>query len=275
METWRNPQTITNGRAIRSHSHRQFVALLVAGCVISGLIWFFMISPFWRVTEIRVEGNQRIARGEIEASADAWKGKNLFFLDVQSIGRELTDKLFVESVAVDKVYPNVLRLLIAERQRSVVASISDNLLTIDSEGFAAEPPAQEQLPYFQNCIRSTALANSAYSPVISIESVSTTATSTTPTTGEQIVDAATVRLWLETARELLTSGIRYTHFRIAEPYARTLKFVSDAKFEVLLDLSSPMQPQIETYKRFMQNKPSGTVITEYVDVRMPGKIFYK
>ena len=50
--------------------------------------------------------------------------------------------------------------------------------------------------------------------------------------------------------------------------------VTEARYELRLDISRPIDDQLEAYRTYLRTTDDPG-ITEYVDVRVPGKIFVK
>ena len=45
--------------------------------------------------------------------------------------------------------------------------------------------------------------------------------------------------------------------------------------EVLMDVMIPLDLQVRTYLAFIQAKPKGLKNAEYIDVRVPGRVYLK
>lgn len=103
----------------------------------------FFVSGHWSVSTIEMNDLKGIDRGEVASTTldlfdrgpwKPWDKRSLFFIDEAELAAQLRERLFAEQVVVDKVYPDILRLKIQERQRSVVFASKDQLLLIDTSG---------------------------------------------------------------------------------------------------------------------------------------------
>jgi hypothetical protein len=278
--------------------------VLVAACVGMGAIWFFFVSHFWSVQTIEVSGLKELGRGEVESdvydildhgSKRPWDQRNLFFINTNSLATKLTEKLFAESVTVEKSYPNVLRLIITERQRRVVYGVNDRLLDIDPHGFITGDEATSTAGYFFDLASSKTLADKNHatfirqSTFVDLMATSTasstdimmsilsdaTSTSENATATTQFVDADLVKAWLQASKTFLASNLRYRLFEVTNPTSDTLKVVTEQGYRIIFDLRQDIGVQLASYQKFLKSKPKDLNITDYIDVRIPGKIFTK
>ncbi len=278
--------------------------LLVASCAAMGAIWFVFVSHYWSVQSIEVSGLKDLGRGEVEStvydildhgSKRPWDQRNLFFINANSLAAALTDKLFAENVTVEKSYPNVLRLIITERQRRVVYGVNDRLLDIDPHGFVTGDEPTSTAGYFydlassktfadknhatfvrQSTFIDTTVTSTASSTDIMMEILSdATSTSENATATKQFVDSDVVIRWLQASKTLLASNLRYRLFEVTNPTSDTLKVVTEQGYRIIFDLKQDLGVQMDSYIKFLKSKPKDLNITDYIDVRIPGKIFAK
>ena len=278
--------------------------VLVASCVALAGIWFVFVSHFWSVQSIDIQGAKELGRGEVESAVydildngpkHPWDQRNLFFINTKDLSDALTERLFAENVTVEKSYPNVLRLIIIERQRKVVFGLNDRLLDIDPHGFVTGDEPVVTAGYFRDLLASKTLADKNHATFVRqstfIDTSASTTTSTTDimmeilsnststnqnaTATKQFVDQDIVKRWLEASKTLLASNLRYRLFEVSEPSSDTLKVVTEQGYRIIFDLKQVIAVQLDTYQRFMKLKPKDLNIQEYIDVRIPGKIFTK
>lgn len=275
---------------------------LVITFFILSIVWFIFVSKYWSVKTIDVQGDLKdVSRGEVEVAAydlidngtrKPWDQRNIFFIDEKILAGEIKERLFADYVTVDKVYPSVLRLLVVERQRRVVYVSNGLYQTVDPDGsitgiekddgyikdrLAGKTFADPNHPPIIVQIRSAAADSISTSSEMVIDDLGVTSTQVLDESGpmSRLTDAETVKGWLDATHELLKAGIRFRYIKVSSPTSRTFKIVSDQGFDVVMDLKTDLKAQIDTYQRFIASKPKGTDIHEYVDVRIPGKIYLK
>jgi len=236
-----------------------------------------IVSKFWDIKKIEVNELAVISRGEVidavfkildENDHFIIKGRNIFFIDTKDLETELNESLFVENVTVDKSYPNILRLIVKERQRSVVIASKDQLLTVDINGLVTGEAIDEVKDELRLRLNDKSFSDSAHPPLILCD------LQELATSGYQVADQETVKRWLDTYKTLLSEGLEFRYIKIDDALSRTLRIRLENGIDLLVDILSPLDPQIETYDKYRQSKPKVNP-KEYIDVRIPGKLYIK
>ncbi|NQU17991.1 MAG: FtsQ-type POTRA domain-containing protein [Candidatus Saganbacteria bacterium] len=131
------------------------------------LIWFLIVSfflavtvilvstlPVWQIESVRVEGNRFVDKAEILKAGNKFIGKNIFLIDIQSIRDQLKNIPLIKEVQIKRNLPNLLVIIVKERQEAAVAVINDQAVLFDDEGVILNlyQPAfiKENLPSFSN-----------------------------------------------------------------------------------------------------------------------------
>ena len=257
---------------------KSLVILLVIGFFCAATLWFIFVSGFWKVSFFEIQGLQMLDRGEVEKIAftaldgGAWKPwdkRNIFYVDEKKLAEDLKSQLFAESVTVDKSYPNVLRLIIHEQQRSVVIASKDQLLDVDFNGYVKGELTGSEADKARSRLAGKALSDPTQPPVVIVDLPEMAVI------GYQAANGTRIRHWLDVYSLLNASGVKSRYFKLSLTDAKTLYVRSDGNFYIILDLFSDLAPQVDSYKRFMQVRPKDAAINEYIDVRVPGRVYVK
>ena len=122
------------GRALR-----RSVPALAAVCVLVGvgsLVWvghrFVTTSPRFAITEIRVEGTQRLAADEIRAAIPVQLGDNVFAAKLDETSAALRTHPWIASVEVRRILPHTLVVDIREHQAVAMAALGELYLVAPS-----------------------------------------------------------------------------------------------------------------------------------------------
>ncbi len=128
---------------------------------VSGLLTFlivviaviFMMSIFFRVSDIQVEGNEHYTDEEIIKAIDIEQGDNLFLFDrFAAISRVFAKLPYVEQVSVDRSLPNKVTISVVECKALAYLQVGDEEWTIDHSckilGKAAEGELESLIPIF-------------------------------------------------------------------------------------------------------------------------------
>ncbi len=262
----------------QAQSSRWIGSVLACGAILLGSIWFLFVSRYWSVTRFEIEGIQQLERGEVErATTDAldhgswkpWDRRNIFFVHTTELEKTLQERLMVERVRVDKKFPNVLRLIIQERQRRILIASDNQYMQVDLNGVVTGEVPDALLAWVHTLFTSKVFADKHHPPVILVSVVSSA------TSGVQIVDPVVVRQWINVYHSLLASHWRFKTFMLDRVTSRTLKIAVQGDFDVIFDLETPLEPQIATFDSFLRSKPSGMVIHDYINVSVPGKVSFR
>ena len=274
----RQEGTFTNVRHKTTHSRRTVVLLLLLATAIIGWLYIFFGSDIFHISRIEIEGMVSLERGQVEREVQEafdergkgpWKNVNLLFVDAQDLAAHLEKRLYAEHVTVDKSYPNVLRLKIQERASSLIVIANNEFYLIDHTGVGIKRISTEEEASILQRVDSPSPAVSEEVPVLRVED------DFVFTPGEQFVDMTTARSWLQAFRDLSDAGFGYRNATLEHPTSTKLVLSLFEPYDVYVDLLAPIRPQIESFYAFSKSKTPAMKITEYVDVRVPGRVYYK
>ncbi|MCR5663877.1 MAG: FtsQ-type POTRA domain-containing protein [Oscillospiraceae bacterium] len=113
----------------------------------------FAMSVIFRVSEIRVEGNEHYTDQEIINATGLEEGDNIFFFDkFATISRAYTKLPYLEEVTVDRQLPGVVTLTVVECRALAYLAVGDEEWTIDHNckilGKAAEGELGALIPIY-------------------------------------------------------------------------------------------------------------------------------
>ena len=265
-------------RIDQKHSSHVFVIALIVAFAIVGWFWFFFGSGYWNISSIDIQGLQALDRGEVATETyriidnrpwRPWSARNLFMLDTKRLESELKDRLFVEDVSVDKSNPNVLRLLLKERQRSVVLVSNGQYVNVDTSGIVTGATEGDALRASQDRVAARAFADEVHLPVVLMDTADPLAE------GFHVATAVEVQKWIEISRALVLGGLKIRFMKVETPESSLGRFVSERGYDIYVDLAKPIDQQITTYQAYMRTKPDESQIHEHLDIRIPGQVIIK
>jgi hypothetical protein len=249
-----------------------FLFIILAG------LWFVFFSGYFRTVEYDIIDlnvlEKDVVTGEIGKFLDTRDGvikdkRNIFLIDEQSVADHLMNTFFIESATVDKIYPNILRLKIKERQRSVILVTRNKIYIVDDYGVITDHADQATVSTTREFLSSSV-------PVDSLKEIFVIVpTSTNYEIGWQYTNTNNVRGWLDLAEKLRNAGIWFKAIQINDDEPGILRVILKENKDVIMDEDISLDSQIDTLRQFMQSKPVWDDIHEYVDVRIPGRIYYK
>lgn len=129
-------------------------ALSVLGVVAYGAYWTWS-SPFFKVSNVEVVGNQRVSAGTLVESSGLL-GESMFSADLASAQQALYQQPLVNSVRIERDWPHTVRVVIEERKAWGTWEQTGVQYTIDREGVVL---GQGPAPAGSPVIRSTEAGN--------------------------------------------------------------------------------------------------------------------
>jgi cell division septal protein FtsQ len=276
-ERWRRSGTYVHTRSGMTNTSRVIVTLLVISCIGLACVWFIFVSKFWSVKSIETNDLHDLDRGEVTTTTYdildhgkwiPWDQRNILFLNTEEVSAALRDRLFVEQVNVDKSYPNVLRLKIVERQRSVFLATKDQLLNVDTNGLVTGDASGKAADDARKQLLGKSFADLSHLPLIVCDLPELASS------GYQATRPDIVKRWITSYKAFITAGIKFGYIQVPVITSETATLRTDKGYNIIVDLSGGLESQLDTYKKFLQSQPKAKIL-EYVDVRVPGKIYYK
>ena len=124
-------QAADNGERMSISSYlSSFSGPIVFFLVIVAMI--FVMSVFFRVSEVEVNGNVHYTDEEIILAVDIEEGDNMFFFDrFATLSRVFAKLPYIEEVSVDLVLPNKVIITVEESEALAYIVLGDEMWTID------------------------------------------------------------------------------------------------------------------------------------------------
>jgi hypothetical protein len=274
----REEGTFSATRQTAKTSRRNAVIVILAACAVGGWLYVFFGPNFFRVTQVDVGDLLYSDRGEVmsivfdtldERGKMSWNRRNILLVDIPALEQELETRLYAENVTVDKVYPHILRLNVQERQSTVIVIANNEFYLVDRSGIGVERISSEEEAAVLQRIADPSSTSPQDLPVLTVHG----RVQFEP--GQEFVSEWTVLRWLEAFRALGDASFGYRKAEV--DYATSTKLILDLyePYDAYFDLLAPMPPQINGFYAFMRAKSDDATIREYVDVRVPGKVYYK
>ena len=257
--------------------HTVFALLFVFALI--GWSYILFVSDALTVQEVEAPGLKILDAQELEREVYGildgregwrpWSPRHIWFIDGQKLQEKIKDHLFVLSVDVDKVGFNVLRLKIEERSKRFVFYSHRQYFWADMQGVLGEELSLEERRDVQARILGQRPARIDEPPLIHVD------LDEDVTSGYVIGRMDEVRSWIQTSEELLKAGIAYREYSPPTSSSTVGLLRSQEGYPVVMDTSQSLSGQIKTFLAFVQSKPKDLKVEEYVDVRIPGRIYVK
>ncbi|TSC75711.1 MAG: hypothetical protein G01um101430_205 [Parcubacteria group bacterium Gr01-1014_30] len=227
----------------------------------AGLLYLFIFSDFFQVAGISVQGQESELAQHIEDLVEGRLEKKFLFIGSRSIFlvnsgklREVILQKFpqVGELEIEKTFPNILNLALAERQevgvfcftrRSFSEGGLDNCFLLDKNGVIFAPATEDlTLPKLSN---------------LTLE--------TEPTLGSKVIDQETLNIILELEKNL--KNISPEEFLLVSTERLNVK--TQDGFEVYFSLKKSLGEQITALLTLLESAlpPEKRTLLEYIDLR--------
>lgn len=239
------------------------IVVLILGGVYGVLFW----SPTFRVETPVIEGTQRVDAALVEAAASqVLDGSRWLVLPNRALLAAPTGELervaasvsgSIESVTVRKELPSTLKLEIHERQPLAIWSAAGDFFFVDSRGVAYEQIERSES-------RDVSL------PVIVDERSAATVE------GDRVTTEASLTFVASVYDELTRGGGIGVNFFVAPSrLAPDLILVTSEGWKVYLATETDAHTQVLTLQTVLKEQVKDRRNLEYIDLRVPGRVFVK
>ncbi len=260
-------------------SRRIFFLFLFVVAVI-GWLYLFLAGEALSIHRVEASGLKTLDPVDVSREVfDAldhqphpfWRpARQAWFVDRERLAKALKSRLFAENVTVDKSYGSVLRLKIEERARGVILHSHQQYFSMNLQGLIVNEVPPSERTIIQARLLGQRLMDPDDAPIIhrNLDDVLVP--------GTRIAAPQDVQGWMDITSQIKKQGVMYREMEPPEESSSTrLIITSSDGFPVWVDTHDGLEAQLNAYKVFFAQKPRGLVVKEYVDLRVPGKVFVK
>ncbi|MSR85397.1 hypothetical protein EXS71_03115 [Candidatus Uhrbacteria bacterium] len=252
-----------------------FLALIA----VVGWLYIFFISDLFLINTIQVVGAGKIDTADVSrevlsvldhrASWRPWPGRHAWFIDREALAQQLQTALFLEEALVDKSYTHILRLSIKERSQKLIFYSHQQYVWADTHGAVMDDLTPSERKDAQARILGSRPALVDDPPLVHHD------LDERMIHGYRVADDLQVKQWVESTSQAMKAGFLYRELNPPGASSTKAIFITAQGDKVFVDLAAPLEPQFKGYLTFKKYQPKDLKVTEYVDVRIPGKVFVK
>ena len=116
----------------RENYYKRIITIVIIICL--GTAMGVLVTPIFDVQEAYCEGNHRISPVTIIEKAQVEIGKNIIFQRLHSMEKRIKEIPEIEDVDVKRVFPNIIKITVAERVPAGYFIQDDKCIATDLEG---------------------------------------------------------------------------------------------------------------------------------------------
>jgi cell division septal protein FtsQ len=150
------------------HLRRIAAAVVAAYAVYRAFDLVVTASPL-QVGKIAVRGNARLSSGEVETLTAGLRGSSILLADLDVFRAKLLESPWVADVALRRVLPGTIEVLISERRPVGLCRLGDDLFLVDRHGILIDQfgpqYAEFDLPIIDGLVRPPERARPTIDPV--------------------------------------------------------------------------------------------------------------
>lgn len=245
----RQPKIYSAPKEQKKFVFPKFVKVLIwLSLLIIGLIYLIYFSSVFKIKSIQIVGEPK---KESEQYLENYKNKNIFSLKTNQIKEKLaTDNPEYLNVKILKGIPSTLRVIFETRIAKIIWVSSTNSYLVDANGIVFKKDDTE-----------TNLVKVLDKKRIVVEIPS------------QITTQNFISFVISAQDQVSNyNDFKVDHFEIDETTFQ-VDAITDKKIKIIFDTTRTLSDQIDAFKKAFEEKKSE--ITEYIDVRVEGVVYYK
>lgn len=263
----------------RSFSRRDTVFGLFGAIAIIGWIYVVMMSDAFQINEVNAHGLQTLDQLDVTKEVfralderqgwHPWPARHAWFLDAKALENTLKERLFAANVTVKKGYGQTIEVTIEERAKRIVFHSRQQYMWVDLHGVVTAELDEAEKKDAQARLLGQKAAAPGDAPIIKRnldDAISQ---------GFTAGDAREVKEWIELHDRLRRAGMDMREFTPPGVSSTQLEVLAQNGEEVIMDITSPLDMQVKTYQAFKKTKEGNKKIYDYVDVRVPGRVYVK
>ena len=230
------------------------------------LVYLFYFSPIFAITNVEITGVGRPTAGQISEKYVNWQlsqkrfkifpQKNLLAFDTGWLEENITNNFFLDTLEITKKPLHKLTITLKEKSPELIWQSSDKYYYLDATGQLSGLIASDQVP--------------ANIPIITDESSSDAAP------GQQIVsqekNSFILRLMilLKELNDLEITGISTPH-----PISPQINISVKDGYKIYFDQTKDLDSQSAKLERILNGSEGEIKPSEYLDLRIGDRIYYK
>lgn len=287
-------------QAVSYYQNRRIVwyfrgIILLAAAIVIFIIYFLFFSGFFRLADVRVEGNQKISSHKL--SDVIWKQaqksrflvfsqKNLFFLNLGKARNRLENEFNFRALTITKDYPRAVVIKAGERVPEMVWKTGERYYYADRGGMVVSEISGPQLEELG--LGEVEEIQIKKGEIKKIEK--TTEKKTNGLGLPVVVDESRGEVDLKkalTSQETISViffafevipfqiNQRVNEFRLLKPDHNELKIIMEKGYSLILNLEEDLSNQLTNFFTLLEKEKLPLEQINYIDLRFGDKVYYK
>ena len=118
--------------------------------IIVSISIFSLITPIFNITEIKVEGNEKVETDSIISLSGLKIGENLFRNSKSKVKNNIKENTYIDTVTMKREPPGTISLVVKERKVEYQIKLIDGYVYIDNQGYILDVSSEDaNLPFIE------------------------------------------------------------------------------------------------------------------------------
>ena len=137
----------TKSKKQKKVNFKKIIKFIILLSIIIGSIIFIMTTPLFYVTNVKIEGNNRITNDRINSLSKISLNVNTFQYSKNTIKKYIEEEPYINDVQVKRKLPNTIIIKVEERTRDFIIYSMGSYIYINKQGYILEVTNEpENLP---------------------------------------------------------------------------------------------------------------------------------
>lgn len=242
-------------------SPKRIIKPIIYGFVILLLIYAVIASNLLKIKDIEIVGNQTLNSEGIKTQVQAVVGssilnQNILFVSSSQISKQLKSNYYqISNVKLERIPLNTIKITITEQQPSIIWKTGNNtaVFTQDGRAYSGEPN--------QQLLKSLPIVEDTTNLPVHV--------------GEKVVSEQFIGFVVEVSKQLPRRGVDVANMQIEETTTE-LVVITKQGYKIRFDTTRALEQQITDLIAVLDLvKKQNKKITQYIDLRINSKVFYK
>lgn len=271
QQKWRSARNISTAKSRRGLSLNFFsikgkIISSIILVLILGFLYFIFLSPFFQIQNVIIDHEGVISAEEIEKvynSSDVQSGfmkSNILLFSSQDMKQHLLDQIpLLSSVAIDKEFPNIIRVRAAEKLPKVILKTKNSTALVSSEGEAVLMLSEDQ-------------ENIPDLPVVVVDQEKEIQI------GDDVTSPKIIR-FIEVLTEDFPAKTSFEieRFEVPTLFASEIHVITTSNFKAMLTIDHSVESQLINLASVIQQEIGLENVEniEYIDLRVGSWVYYK
>lgn len=256
-----SPQKTQNEKARAKFGFKKIIRPTIYICLLLVVLYTVLVSNIFKINTIEVDGNQTLSSEDIRSQVKSIItgssiNQNIIFVPSSNIEKQLKkDNYQIAGVKVERIPFSTVKITITEQKPSILwkSGSEISIITENGRGFIGEPndELKSNLPTVED------LSNL---PVKE---------------GDKVVSQEFISFVNELNKLLPQNSVAISNIQVEETTTE-LTVTTKEGYKIRFDTTRPFSEQLSDLNAVLDTlKKQGKKITQYIDLRINGKVFYK